>query len=157
MVDLNSKIKDLFPELYTKKGKLIKREPYKYECINCRNSFNKTRTIKIGGIGFGIKECAVCGNKGKDSISYNIWKRASRGEIEQEDFILNLVVERGVIDKEVLLDKVYEKFGFISDAIGTLVYFGYLTVDKEKRDTYGIIEYSIGDKTDIENRFEAIR
>lgn len=157
MIDMYSKVIRMFPELYTKRGKLIKREPKKYECTNCGNKFSKTRDVTLGGIGFGFKDCDKCGHKGVDSKPYNVWVRMSKGQIKQEDYILNEVKFR----QKVLLDDLQEtlklRFDNKTDAIGTLVYFGYLEVNKEKRDIENIIEYSLGDKEDFNCRLELIR
>lgn len=163
MINLNDKVKELFPELYTKQGKLKKREPHKYICPNCSTEFSKTQKLDFAWISFGLKTCTNCGNKGNDSIKYNIWKRMSNGEIEIEDFILNTVIEHGEISQDDLKNSVIENFGeevkhYSSvKGLGTLVYYGYLTVDSDKRDNEGIVIYSIGQKENLENRFELIR
>ena len=157
MVNMFSKVKELFPELYTKRGELIKREPKKYKCKNCGDEFSKTEKVTLSGITFGFKTCDKCGHKGEDSISYNVWVRMKKDQVQQEDYILNEIAARGTILKDELQDLLNSKFNNKTDALGTLVYFGYLIVDKEKRDKHGIIEYSLGNKENFENRFELIR
>lgn len=163
MINLNDKVKVLFPELYTKQGKLKRREPHKYICPNCSTEFSKTQKLDFAWISFGLKTCTNCGHKGEDSVKYNVWKRISNGEIEVEDFILNTIIKHREILQDDLKELVIEKFGnnvknFSSvKGLGTLVYYGYLAVDADKRDNEGVVVYSIGKKKDLENRFELIR
>lgn len=157
MIDMMSKVKDEFPDIYTKQGKIRKREPKKYKC-DCGHSFSRLKTVgDFGGIKFGSPICPGCGNKAKDNLSHNVWKRAINGQFEEEDFILNTVKEHGLITKEDLQEILSNKFGNNTNALGTLVYFGYLNVDAKKRDDLGIIEYSINPKKSLESRYELIR
>lgn len=157
MIDMLTNIQNEFPEIFTKQGILKKREPKKYKC-DCSNDFSKTKvTAKIMGLTFASPICDKCGNRGKENLAYNVWKRMSNHQVKQEDFILNIVQEKGTIIKEELEKMVLSKFGEKTDALGTLVYFGYLNVDISKRDRCGVIEYSINTKKNLEKRYELIR
>lgn len=156
IIDMNSKVQTLFPDLFTKKGTLVKREPKKYFC-SCGHEFSKTSSIRYSGITFGSKTCSNCGKRSVESKSYNVWKRLKLGQIEQEDFILNVVKNEGTIRKEKLENLLKNHFKETSNALGTLCYFGYLHVDTDKRDNHGIIEYSINPKKDLQHRYELVR
>lgn len=157
MIDMVSKVKETFPELYTKRGELSKREPKKYQC-SCGHPFFKLKTtLRLPGITFASPICEQCGKKAKENIAYNIWKRMENHQLEQEDFILNTVAERTVIEKKELESLLAEQFQETTQALGTLVYFGYLIVDAQKRDEEGVVEYRINSLKDLENRYEHIR
>jgi hypothetical protein len=156
MINMASKVYVYFPEIYTKSGALKKREPKKYIC-DCGHEFSKTVAVRLPGITFGLKTCEKCGRKGKDNPAYNVWKRMVNKQIEQEDFILNTVKERGIITREDLENLLNQSFKEHTDALGTLVYFGYLNVNDDKRDHLGIVEYHINPKKSLDKRFELIR
>lgn len=146
-----------YPELYTKKGELSKREPKKYIC-ECGHAFNKTQKLNFPGIGFAIPVCTECGNKGKASTAHGIWKRMKNRQIEQEDYILEVVTERSSIQYEELEQIMRARFeGYSGEALRYLVYFGYMNVDKELRDNQGIVVYSINRKKDLVARYENLR
>lgn len=153
MVDMLSVVKNEFPDLYTKRGLVRKTEPKRYKC-KCGNSFNKIQRFNVGGLGFGIPVCTECGERAEKSVANKIWSRLINHQIEQEDFILNAVIDNPSISKEQLNTLLNEKFATKTNALGHLVYFGYLTVDKEKRDTLKIIEYKINKEKDLLHRYE---
>lgn len=151
-----NQIKDEFPELFTKKGTLSKAAPKRYICA-CGNQFNKTKSISFGGIGFAIPTCDNCYAKAKESIAYIIWTRMSNNQIEHEDFILELAKDRLTIEKSELQDILAKHFPkYDGKALSHLVYYGYLKVDIEKRDNFGIIEYSLNANKDRNKRYERI-
>lgn len=156
MINMVSKVKDEFPELYTKQGVLKKREPKKYKC-DCGYEFSKTKNTSVMGMTFGSPICEKCRNRGKENITYNIWMRMKNTQIEQEDFILNTVKEYGTIRMEELEDLLFNTFSERTNAIGTLVYFDYLTVDAIKKEKWNMIEYSINTKKVLDERYELIR
>jgi len=157
VIDMYSNVKSDFPDIFTKRGELIKREPKKYQC-DCGHSHSTLKTTGfIMGMGFASSQCPKCGKRGKDNVSYNIWKRMINNQIREEDFILNIVLKEKTITKERLQTLLHEKFGKVSHALGTLVYFGYLHVDSEKRDNLGVVEYSINAKKNLNQRLELIR
>lgn len=157
MINMLTNVQNEFPEIFTKQGNLKKREPKKYKC-DCNNDFSKTKiTAKIMGLTFASPICDKCGKKGKENLAYNVWKRMINHQVEQEDFILNIVQERVTIIKEELEELVLNNFSEKTNALGTLVYFGYLKVDTKKRDKWGIVEYSINQKKNLEKRFELVR
>lgn len=157
MIDMMSNLIKEFPEIHTKQGKLKKRQPEKYIC-DCGNKFSRLKTTgNFGGLKFGSPICSECGRRAKDNLSYNVWKRASLGQVEQEDFILNTVKEYGAITKDKLEVLILKRFQKDKKALGNLVYFGYLNVNMEKRDKLGIIEYTINPEKNLEKRYELIR
>lgn len=157
MVNMLSRVRLEYPGIYTTKGKLKSREPKKYIC-DCGNGFSSLKsTFVTSGMKFGSPICKECGKKAKDNIEFNIWKRMVNDQIEQEDCIINIVMEHGCIQKETLDSLIKERFANKTNALGTLVYFGYLLVDKEKRDGTGVVEYSVNNKKDLSNRNELIR
>jgi NAD-dependent SIR2 family protein deacetylase len=150
------KIKTEFPELYTQKNKLRKTSPKRFQC-ECGNEFNKTQSVRYGGIGFSIPRCEECGKKAKETKAFIVWTRMIDNQIEEEDFILELVKMHKTIVKEEVQTKTKSVFkNSRGKALSHLVYFGYLQVDKEKRDINGIVEYSINDKKNSNNRYERI-
>lgn len=151
---MKDRIKNDFPELYTKKGILTKTAPKRYEC-SCGNRFNKTKSISFGGLGFAIPTCDNCKNRAKLSVSYGIWNRMINNQIEHEDFILELVESRTAIEKIELEDALHKHFPkYDGWALSYLVYYGYLEVDKEKRDNSGEIIYSLNLDKDRYTRYE---
>ncbi|KXY51332.1 hypothetical protein AT268_33165 [Bacillus cereus] len=155
MVDMLSVVKKEFPELYTKRGVVKKQKPKQFKC-DCGNEFNKTKKVNFGWVGFAIPVCSECGGKAKKSVLYNIWKRMINNQIEQEDFILNVVMSNPSISKERIQMLLAEKFDESREALGYLVYFGYLQVDKEKRDTLKHIEYTVNQEKDLSHRYEIL-
>lgn len=155
MIDMLSVVKKEFPELFTKKGVVRKTEPKRYKC-QCGNTFNKVKRYNMGGLGFGIPVCSECGERAEKSVTNKIWSRLINHQIEQEDFILNAVMNNPSISKEQLNSLLNEKFATKTNALGHLVYFGYLPVDKEKRDTLKIIEYKINKEKDLLHRYEKL-
>ena len=157
MIHMIFRMKDEFPELFTKQGFLKKREPKKYKC-SCGHTFSKTKKTNIlMGIQFAIPLCDVCGEKGTDNIAYNVWVRLNNKQMEQEDFILNTVNKHGTITKEEVERKLSNSFLKKTDALSTLVYYGYLQVDAVKRDKWNMIEYSINPNKELDKRYELIR
>lgn len=156
MIDMLSTVKNDFPELFTQKGELRKQKPKRFQC-KCGHKFNKTKSVRLGGIGFGIPNCDKCGEKAKESTSYSVWKRMINNQIEQEDFILNVVIEKPSILKEDLQAIINEKFSIDAHALGHLVYFGYLQVDANKRDTMNRVEYTINPNKNLSARLERIQ
>lgn len=157
MIDMLSTVKEEFPEIYTKAGKLRKQEPKRFLC-SCGHAFNKTKNTRVGGFVFGSPICEKCGNRAKEAKSYSVWKRMIDGQIEIEDFILNVVTEHPSIEKEELMKKVEDAFPkHHANALGHLVYFGYLEVDKEKRDTMNRVEYTINPNKNLSKRYERIQ
>jgi hypothetical protein len=156
MIDMLSTVKKEFPELYTKKGELRKTEPKRFVC-KCGHAFNKTKSVRVGGIVFGVRACEKCGEKVKESPSYSIWKRMINNQIEQEDFILNEVIQNSNIEKDQLQELINNQFKTDDHALGHLVYFGYLQVDTEKRDTLNRIEYTVNPNKNLSARYERIQ
>lgn len=150
------KVKEEFPELFTQKGVIRKTAPKRYQC-KCGHAFNQTKTVSVGGIGFGILACSKCGERVKESTSYNVWNRLVSGQIEKEDILLDLVTTHDTILKDDLLILAEKQLpGVKTNALGFLVYYGYLKVDEEKRNNSNIIEYSINEKKNAERRYEKI-
>ncbi|MEK3956097.1 MULTISPECIES: hypothetical protein [unclassified Psychrobacillus] len=149
-------IQQEFPEIFTKHKKLTKRQPKIYVC-SCGNEFNKTKKYNVGGLGFGIPYCEKCGNKAFTSKAYIVWSRMENNQIEEEDFILKMLGDHGQLNKEDLMAKLKENFPNTSGrALGFLVYYGYLNVDKKLRDEDGIIKYSINDQKNNKKRYEKL-
>lgn len=162
LINMSDRMKEEFPKLYTYHGKVSKKAPKKYKC-DCGNEFNKTKKHRVGGVVFGIKECPECGDRAKNSLDYDIWSRLVVGDIKKEDYILTEIIKKGVVDKKTILEKLNNKFEDAEDylghstALGTLCYFGYLKVNKYKRDELGKIEYSVNENKDLQNRYKTIR
>lgn len=155
-IEMLPNVKKEFPELFTQKGELKKREPKRYRC-HCGHEFSKTKLVKLPGITFGVAACDKCSGKGKESDSYSVWKRMVNNQIEQEDFILKTVQKHPSISKEELEILIKGQFKKDTHALGHLVYFGYLKVDDEKRNQHGQIEYTINPKKNLSKRYERIR
>lgn len=156
MIDMLSTIPQHFPEIFTQKGVLRKQEPKRFKCT-CGHMFTQTQTVRLSGMIFGVKVCPSCGERVKENPTYSVWKRMASNQIAIEDFILNVVSEQPAITKEALLAIVEEKFGKEQGALGHLAYFGYLQVDKEKRDTQNIIQYTINPEKNLNQRIERIQ
>lgn len=156
MINMYSEVKNLFPELYTRRGTLTKREPKKYVC-SCGHTFNRTVSLRVGGIVFGQKTCEKCGKRATDSTAYNVWKRMVNGQVEQEDFILNTVKSSKTMIKEELKEQLNKQFTSSTNALITLVYFDYLLVNESKRENEGIIEYTVNLNKDLNKRYGLIR
>lgn len=159
MVDFNSKVGILFPELYTTKGTLRKLEPKKYICNRCGKKHSKTFALNFTGIGFAIPRCPNCNAEGKENNrenkELNVWTRMVNGQIKEEDLILNTVFQNGIITKEKLESVIKMDFNNPTrKSIGYLVYWGYLAVDKKLREDEGIIQYSLGNKDIYSDRIE---
>lgn len=151
-----TRIKEEFPELFTKKGVIKKTAPKRYQCA-CGHAFNKTKTVKIGGLGFGVPLCSGCGQRVKEAVSYAVWQRLVNGQVEKEDVLLELVSAHTTILKDELLKLAEEQVPNVKgNALGFLVYYGYLKVNEEKRDRWNMIEYSINPKKNAEKRYERI-
>lgn len=156
MINMMVKVKEEFPELYTKQGTLTKRGPKKYTCV-CGHTFSKTKNKRGMGMTVSIPICETCGKRGKRNLACDIWKRVKSGEIEQEDFILNVVKEREVIELEELETLLSETFATPTNALRTLAYFGYLQIDQRKKEKWNMNEYHIDTSKNLEERYECIR
>ena len=109
------------------------------------------------GIVFGSPLCKKCGKKAHHNVSYNVWTRMVNQQIDQEDYILNVVKEKGQIEKEELTMLLDEKYEVVTNALGHLVYYGYLKVDPTKKEKFNCIEYSVTTEKSLETRYELIR
>jgi hypothetical protein len=163
-MEMLPKIKIDFPELYTKTGKLRKKEPYRFKC-DCGNEFNKkTATGRNLVMTFATSRCKLCGSKAKETAAYNVWKRMINNQIEQEDFILKVVSANPFILRErleTIVESVFQKdnntlFKKDVNALGHLVYFGYIKVNEHKRDVMKVIEYTINENKELSKRYERI-
>lgn len=146
-----------FPQLFTKTGKFSEREPKKYICT-AGHEFNRTRKLTIDGFVFGRMICPKCNQKGERRKEYGIWKRVTTGQLEVEEQILRILDKRKNVIKEHLQLELDEYFGtdYNQDALGFLVYFGYLKVDTFLKDNHDIIRYSINQEMDWKKRYEHI-
>lgn len=149
-------VKSEFPNLFTKKGVLKKKAPIRFDCT-CGHHFTKTSTARLLDLVFSIHTCPECGKRVKESPNFSVWKRMMDHQIEAEDFILETVLNRGAILKDDLKPLIQERFGKENRALGFLVYFGYLKVDIEKRDTLNIVEYTINPEKVLNKRYERIQ
>lgn len=158
-INMLSSVKEEFPEIFTKvKGTLRKNGVKRFNFDHCGHSSDSAKGSLFMSALLGIKQCKKCGGDVKESIAYSVWKRMLDNQIEEEDFILNMVQEHGVILKDDLKAMIESRYGKDdSEALGFLCYFGYLNVDRDKRDNLGIIEYSINSDKNLSKRYERIQ
>lgn len=157
-VSMLEEVIDEFPQLFTKQGKLRKRGVHKYVCT-CGNKYSSLKSINSSfkGIRFGSRECKECGSRVKDNVEYNVWKRMITGQLEQEDFILNEIKEKGIVSKDYIKKQLEGIFGKdpYRPALGSLVYFGYLDVDINEEENK--VNYTLNKDKDFTKRYEMIR
>lgn len=150
-------LKEDFPELFTKKGKMTRQEPKKYIC-EAGHEFNRTQSLTIDGITFGRIICPKCNRKGQRKVSYAVWRRATTGQMEVEDFILQMIDKRKNVRQDHVYMELEENFGpnYNQAALGFLVYHGYLKVDQALKGEHNIIRYSINPEKDWKKRYENV-
>ena len=154
-MEMLPRVRKEFPELYTNKGELRKREPMRYKC-DCGNSFSEMKKVNYNGYVIMYPICNLCGEKANLSTSYKVWKRMVNKQIEQEDFILKVVNNNPFITKTSIQRLMKMQFENDVNALAHLVYFGYLKVNEEKRDRLDILEYTVNSKKDLTSRYENI-
>lgn len=151
------RMKSEFPELYTKTGKLSKKKPKHFVC-ECGHTFNRTQNQTVGGFKIGVIICEECGNSGKKNVAHDVWERMMNTQMQQEDFLLEVIKERGSIEKKELIQLQEEAFpgnyeSYERKALGYLCYFGYLNVKKEVTNDKNLFYYSINPEIDTDSRY----
>lgn len=151
------RMKNEFPELYTKTGKLSKRSPKRFIC-ECGHTFNRYRTQTVGGFKLGVLVCDECGELGKRNPAYSIWERMVSTQMQQEDFLIEIIKEKGSIEKKELIQLQEKAFpdtceSYERTALGYLCYFSFLKVQKKIIDGEKVFSYSINPEIDTDRRY----